>query len=275
MSAKRWALSVFFVWHVVSTVLGSLDPSNVVLQPVGPPRHPENDPLAATLTPALDRAAAVAAAFPETLTRVARPLRGMFGAYLEITGLSQNWKMFSAPPEVHQYLRVRYYVGPRGDVLQTVANPAWTATELVLPAHREDEVRLFRGYRDSFRDKAMTTALQRFQRNRDANLLRPDTSSTELPSDLAPIGRYFARRFERDVLQPDERVLRTEIWYGVAPMPPPGATLDRPVTEARLSVLRGYYEGPVQDHFGRPVYPGYHSTEGEADIFWVLEYFEP
>jgi hypothetical protein len=192
--------------------------------------------------------------------------------YVNLTGVAQNWKMFSNPPQVHQYLRVRYYIGRGKD---GTVSPAWTATELVLPAHPENGLRLVRGYRDAFRDKAMTVALQRFHSKRADALVRSDITSRELPDDIAPIGRYFARRFANRTLQADERILRTEIWYGVAPMPPPGATLNRTATDARLSVLREYYEAPVQGHFGRPVYPRYHSVEQEADIQWFLEYFEP
>jgi hypothetical protein len=195
--------------------------------------------------------------------------------YLAATGLGQNWKMFSSPPLVHQYMRVRYYVGPRGASGGGAAGAVWQATELIQPAHREDRIRLLQSYRDSFRDKAMAIALSRFRRNRDADLIRPDTTSAELPNDLAPIARYFARGFERRNLRPDERVVRAEIWYGEAPMPPPGSDFDSARTEARWAVLRTYYQGPVENHFGRPVYPVYHNVENEADIAWVLEYFEP
>jgi hypothetical protein len=268
MSAKHWALSAYFVWHIVSTVLGALGASNTV-PPVGASRRPPGDALAAALTPVLDEIAAVVGPVQGALTREGSPL-WPFTRYLAVTGLSQNWRMFSAPPQEHQYLRVRYYVGPNREI----SNPVWTATELVLPGHREDELRLFQAYRDSFRDKAITVALSRFHGAR-ADLVRRDTASAELPDDLAPIGRYFARRFEKQALRPDERILRTEIWYGEAPMPPQGSTLDRASTDLRLAVLREYYDGPVQDHLTRPAYPVYHKSEVEADINWVLEYFEP
>jgi len=274
MSAKRWALSVFFVWHVIATSLGSLALSDP-LPPVGASEQPDPNLIAATLQPALDSVAAIVTPLPEALARAAGPLRRPAAIYRDIIGTSQNWKMFSIPPQVHQYLRVRYYVGPRDDAGQTAGGTPWTATELVLPAHREDRVRLFQAYRDSFRDKAMTVALQRFHRNRDDRLIKPDTASAELPDDLAPIGRYFARRFERQALRPNERIVRMEIWYGVAPMAPPGTTPDRARADARQSALREYYAGPIPNHFGRPVYPVYHAGEEESDITWVLEYFEP
>jgi len=269
MSPVRWVLSLFFAWHVTAIALGSLQSPGVVV-PVGPPRHPEHDRLAAALTPRLDMLAAAIEPIPAAIIRVARPLRPLYARYLQTTGVSQSWKMFSNPPQVHQYLRVRYYVGSAAD-----AEPAWTATELVLPAHREDQVRLLTAYWASSRDKALTSALQRFHQNRDNRLLKPDTRSTDLPDDLAPIARYFARRFQRAALRDDERILRREVWYGVAPMPGPGGEIDRLRAAARLEVLGEYYQGNVDNHFGRPRYPPYHAIEEEADITWALEYFEP
>ena len=42
-----------------------------------------------------------------------------------------------------------------------------------------------------------------------------------------------------------------------------------------MSVLRDYYQGPVENHFGTSAYPPYHSEQDQADIRWFLEYFEP
>jgi hypothetical protein len=273
MSARRFALSVFFAWHVLAIGLGSLASPGAVLS-VGPPRNPDNDPLAAALTPTLDRVAAAVYPAAGVFDHAPLLLRRLVGDYLALTGVSQSWKMFSNPPQVDQYLRVRYYVGSREGNGQSPVR-LWTATELVLPAHREDEIRLFSGYWAAFRDKAVTSALARFHGGRSADLLRPHTTSAELPDDLAPILRYYARRFEQTTLRSDERILRGEVWYGTAPMPAAGTAEDLQRTEARRRVLSEYYNGPVENHFGRPEYPVYHVAQTEADIQWLLEYFEP
>src|ERR1041384_403871 len=101
--------------------------------------------------------------------------------------------MFSNPPHIDRYLRTRYYI-------ETPQGRRWTVTELVMPAHREDRIRLLQSYRDSYQDKAMEIALVGFQRARKPSLIAPATKSAELPDDLAPIGRYFARRFEQHEL---------------------------------------------------------------------------
>jgi hypothetical protein len=274
MTIKRFALSLLFAWHVLAVGLGSLASPGAVV-PVGPPRYPENDVIAAFVTPRLDALAAAVYPAASMFDRAPLLLQQAVGNYLSLTGVSQSWKMFSNPPMVHQYLRVRYYVGPAAGAGQVTERPSWTATELVLPAHREDEVRLVRGYWDAFRDKAMTSALGRFHQSFDPKLIKPETKSAELPDHLAPILRYFARRFERTALRSDETILRSEIWYGTAPMPAPGETAEPGRVEARHDALREYYQGPVEDHFGRPVYPVYHAGQREADILWVLEYFEP
>jgi hypothetical protein len=272
MSAKRFVLSLFFTWHIVAIGLGSLASPGAV-GTVGPPRHPQNDALAAFVTPRLDTFAAAVAPLAKAYDHTPLIVRQLSANYLELVGVSQSWKMFSNPPMVHQYLRVRYYVGSAG--ANDHARPSWTATELVLPAHREDQVRIVRGYWDAFRDKAMTSALARFHAARPTTLIRPDTKSAELPDHLAPIVRYFRRRFEETALRPDERVLRAEIWYGTAPMPPAGDRDEPGRLETRYSALQGYFEGPVENHFGRPEFPPYHAGQREADINWVLEYFEP
>jgi hypothetical protein len=188
--------------------------------------------------------------------------------------LSGEWEMFAPPSEVDRYIRLRYFVG-RGDAAAG-ASPAWFATELVMPAHREDRLRLLQAFRDARRDKALNIARSRFRED----LLSRDLSQPEqidpatLRDDLAPVARYFARRFARDRLLDGERVVRIEIWYGFAPNPPPGAASYLGSPEARQGILRGYYGGPVEDHRRVSGYASYLSAEVEGDITWVLEYYE-
>ena len=149
------------------------------------------------------------------------------------------------------------------------------ASELVMPAHREDRVRLWQSYRDSYQDKAMEIALIGFQRRRKANTIAPGTKSTELPDDFAPVARYFARRFEQRVLtEAGDKVVRIEVWVGNADADKFGEAVDTKRLARRLEVLQSYYEGPVERRFNVPPYPPYHAGETEADIQWILEYFE-
>jgi hypothetical protein len=147
------------------------------------------------------------------------------------------------------------------------------ASELVVPAHREDRVRLFQSYRDSSRDKALMVALENFHRARESLTLRSDMRSSELPDYVAPVTRYFARQFEREHLLSTERIVRTELWYGMATIPPPGFSIEAS-RQARQSVLSKYYSGPVEFRGAIPAYSHYLAHEQEGDIIWTLDYYE-
>ena len=146
--------------------------------------------------------------------------------------------MFSNPPRYDEYLRVRYYIGR-----EKGSRPTRMATELVMPAGREDQLRLFRAYRHSYEDKAYSIALERFYANRPAHLIAPNTRSQDLPDDLAPIGRYYARRFAARALTARERILRVEVWRGSALTPPPGQAADKAARLARQAALLEYLPG--------------------------------
>src|SRR5688500_17316842 len=126
MSRSRWILSLLVVSHATAVALGSI--------PTPPP-----DQKSRPSPGVLDRlAGAVARAHAAArLERVKSATR----AYLDLVGLPQEWSMFAPPPEEGEYVRVRYFVRGRNGA-------TWTATELVMPAHREDRVRLWQSFRD-------------------------------------------------------------------------------------------------------------------------------
>ena len=201
-----------------------------------------------------------------SLPSVPRP--GPVRAYISMTGLAQEWAMFSNPPHEDQYWRVRYYIQPP-------EGRRWMATELIGPAHQEDRVRLARSFQASYQDKALELALGGFVKRRKPGAIRPDTSPSELPDDLAPIGRYFARRFAAATLsEAAGQVVRTEVWVGRASNKPFGSPVDRERLLERRVALLEYADGPIENRRRVPPYPPYHGVEKEADIEWVLEYFE-
>ena len=260
MSRARWIVSTFIAWHLLSIVISSL-PSDAWIDRTEPP----------TLFPSLARTAdALGAALSPMVAAVRRASTWAVGNpaawYIEMTGMGQNWAMFSEPPKDDRYWRVRYYVEP-------TAGRSWTATELIGPSHREDRIRLLQSYRDSYRDKAFEIAFAAFVKRRKPSAIRPDTRPDELPDDLAPIGRFFARRFAA-TLPPGERIVRTEIWVGIVGNKPPGRPMDASGDAERRAALLGYTEGPVEDRLMvRPI-PPYHGVEQEGDIRWLLEYYE-
>ena len=273
MSRNRLALSAFLAWHVFALTLADIPfPGIDPLPPVDLSRHVADDPIAATVAPALD---AVIEPFAPRIAPVLyamRPIRRAVNVYVGTLRLDQHWGMFVNPPIVNQYMKVRYYVG--SSLLTGVPRVTWTATELVLPAHREDRIRARQSFRDSSRDKALGISLDDFSVKLAKYVDAEGHLPRELPDDLAPIGRYFGRRFEREHLNSNERVVRTELWYGESPNPARGVAPDPAVVEARLAVLRTYYGGPVRGpalSYGTLTYG---ASEKEADIKWMLKYFE-
>ncbi len=274
MSAPRLALSVGLLWHVLALCVGAIPPPGTLPSDIAV-RRPDTDVVARRATPALDWLALSLAPLAEWCATATAPVRPVVDTYLGALGLRQQWRMFSVPPVVDEYLRVRYYVGPvSSDPGGNAPAPRWVATELVMPAHREDMPRLVRSFRDSYRDKAMAVALEAFARRRREAAIRPDTRPEELPDALAPIARYFSRRFAATGLLPEERILRTEVWYGTALITPVGEMSTPAARDARRATLAAYYGGAVEERFAVPPYPPYNAGETEADIQWVLAYYE-
>jgi hypothetical protein len=259
---KSVLLSLFLAWHLLAIALGALPDPNVLTKV-----EPRTVPVSG-LTRALDAVAARFAVVPSTLWYVTAPVRYVAGHYLRVTGVGQKWMMFANPPRYDEYMRVRYYVAG-----EEAPQPRWMATELIMPTGREDGLRLFRSFRDSYQDKAYATALERFYAKRGAALMEPNTPSEALPDDLAPVSRYFARRFAR-ALPPGERVVRTELWYGRAWNRAPGASIDPEAYAERRAALLEYYDGPIENRFRLEPYPQYHTMEAQGDLQWVLDYFE-
>jgi hypothetical protein len=262
---RRYAIPAFVVWHLLAIIEGAIPPPT---QYVYPPRSFPSPAgaLVDSVTPLLDRLSAGVVPVVSVLKQSTAPIRPLARRYRRLGGLGQTWNMFSNPTRVDRYVRARYYI-------QMPQGRSWTATELISPAHREDRVRLFQSFRDSYRDKALNIAFRNFHEDRKEDAVRPDTRSTELPNDLAPIVRYFSRRFSRN-LAGGERIVRVEVWYGTASTPPPGRPIDEARLRARLAVLQNYYDGPIEQRVRVPLIPPYHGGETEADIRWVLEYYE-
>jgi hypothetical protein len=265
---KRRLIGIFLGWHLFAISVGALPPSERLSN--FPPRDPSSalNPVFYRVTVALDGAARGAAVVERALLRATSPVRRLVAFYLRITGLGQTWAMFANPPTYAQYMRVRYYVNPP-------SGRTWTATELVLPSNREDRVRTFQSFRDSYRDKALAMAMSRFYTRRKADLIAPGTRPEQLPTELAPVARYFSREFARTHLASGaERIVRTEVWAGTAPIPPLGEEADSGDRLDRAVALENYYDGPIEQRINVPTYPPYHAGEREADIDWLLEYYE-
>ena len=275
MSAPRRVLSCFIAWHLIALTVRALPSPELLPETQGnsgsAPAVPPTEHRDGALTQGLDAAAATLRPIALGLERLARPIAWPADAYMKAIGFAQTWRMFSIPPTVAQYVRLRYYVAGQRSVS---GGAEWSASELIVPALPENRVRLARSYLDSSRDKAVMVALENFHKGRRSVRLRPDIRPDELPDYVAPVVRFFSRRFEQERLRPDERVVRVEFWYGVAPIAAPGSPDETSLRSGRAPFLQPYYDGVVESRLAITRFPPYLSREQEGDITWVLDYFE-
>jgi len=258
VSSDRWLVSTLITIHLVAISVASLpDPRELSL--VGSASRPTaaDDALARTVTPTLDAAVAALAPLEDRAFRLTTPLRTLTRTYIQ-AGLGQRWNMFSNPLTADQYVRVAHYV-------ESSRQPGRIRVfrELVLPGQRENRARLVH----MFRDKAIINSLEALAFN------RLETHDAARSSDLYPVGAYFGNRFKAAYLAPDETVVRTEVWFGAAPMPPPGRRLTERALQQRWDVLQRYWDGPDEaPPAGTPPLQG--TLQGEADIAWRLDYVQ-
>ena len=251
MTDHRGALSILIVFHLVALVLASLpDPDELNLVQ---PRVSTGD----AVTRVLDRSAAWLRFVEPQLVTLTKPLRVVTEPYITI-GLRQKWNMFANPMAVDQYVRVDQYV-------ESPAAPQsiHVFRELALPAQREDRVRLVH----KFRDKAVLNALEAF------TVARRQERAERLPGDLQPLARYFRSRFQREYLNGDEHVVRTDVWFGQVAIPPPGQRLTTEQRESRIAALAAYWDGPAEA-VRTAVAPMPGALQREEPIVWRLEYVD-
>ena len=244
MSRERLALSFLIAFHIVALAVNAI-PSPTPADD-GAEARPPNDPIAALLTPAVDRLASWFAIAESYAFDASRPIRLLTRPYVD-AGLRQQWDMFGRPQTTNQYVRLVYYVA------SSEQPGVHTIRELIFPADPEGSVRV----RHAFRDKAVLNAIE---------------GSSVGPNDLASLTRYFRRRYARSHLPPDALIVRTELWYGTAPMAHRGERLAEQVARARRRVLAGYdMSAPTM---AAASVPQISDSEHEADIVWTLQYVE-
>jgi hypothetical protein len=274
MSGVRWLLSLLLLYHLVAVAADAI-PSPDELTGVAEVRHPHDDGIAALVTPMLDRAALSLARFEPTLFAWSQPLRQITQPYIS-AGLRQHWVMFAGTITGARYVRLDYYVATDG----SLGNPQ-VFRELVLPSAREDRVRWLRQYLDKAVVNTLDTYFTNLAKYHGAfDGIEPPgrpsalESSESLPRDFVPLLRYFRTRFQRTHLPANARIVRTDLWYGVAEIPPPVQPVNDRVSKGRRKLLNEYQEGPTRIVGTASTNPQRGAVEQEADILWKLEYVE-
>ena len=260
MSRERQLLSLLIAYHLAAVTFAAL-PAPRDLNPVQDIRHPEQG-VSAWLAPAFDGLATWLSKIQPALFRASEPVRLVTRPYVD-AGLRQKWNMFSNPGTDDQYLRVDVVVGrAAGDGGSAGGRPV-AHQELVFPADDESRPR----WVHQFRDKAIFNALENYflRLRREDDYQAPDASRVQ---DLRPVARHFTNAFLRTHPRHAARLLRTELWHGTAPNPPPGNALASTILRARLLRLEQYRrEVAASTAVAAPVVG---RREREADLVWTL-----
>jgi hypothetical protein len=255
MSAQRAVLSALISCHLLAIGVDALPPPDR-LSPVLSIRHPDGNVVTRFLTPLLDATAQRVSWLEKRLYDMTGWLRPLTRPYVAV-GLRQRWDMFADPDVTNLYVRLAYTVS------QSPTEKPRVIQQLVYPARQEDQPQFVY----EVRDKAILVAIRALAHARR-------TKQVADPDDILALTRYFAKRYTTDYLTDGRTIVRTEVWYGVAPIAPPGQRLGGDSLASRLDALRTYYEGPVWAFIprGSPVTVG--TLEREADIVWQLVYVD-
>lgn len=260
MSPHHWLASFLIAFHLIALTLAAI-PQPSERAPIEPLQPRQSDGASSTLSAGLNRFAALMASAEGSLLSNAHPIRQLTQPYVN-AGLPQVWIMFSQPWTHDQYVRIDHYI--RSDHGQHVTR------ELVLPAQREEKTRLVH----AFRDKTINRTVE-------AYLLAIGDESSEQALAERPVAESRMEalvRHARSGGRPDgpgggADFIRSEVWYGRAPIPRPGVVVDLSSHRERLEILEGYRTRVLE---GAPAGPTYRlwASQREADITWQLIYIQ-
>lgn len=264
MSRNRYLISALLSFHLIALVVSAVPPPED-LASVDAARFPqEADIVSRIVTPILDTAADGIGAVEPSLFYALRPLRSVTRAYTR-AGLGQRWTMFVHPSRSDQYVRLDYFVSP--DPLSPRAD---LFRELVLPVDPAERLAYFRG--KSIRN-SIRYYHQRLEQAEKTASMSQDEQNRTAARRLATIARFYRERLERDRKDLSGRVVRTEMWYALAPSPPPGQRLTAGEIERREMALAGYRNTRIAN-VARPGAPRLRVAQPDADLTWVLLYVD-
>ena len=265
MSSTHWLISGFIAFHLLSLVVGATPDPATLEKPAAPVRT-ELTALGRAVAPVLDATVDPIRAVDAALWNATSWCRRSVRLYLATTRQFERWNMFSRPHRRIEYVHLRYYTATAGSDLLHVQR------ELVFPGHRGTNPRLFKSFADSFRDKAMASALEFHDRRLEQERKKGDVDSAleRSQQDLISIIRPFAHHQASALLAPGDRLVRAELWRGFAPMPRPGEVLPFDVYEERQAALSGYDAVGDFALIAGTELPSLGDITHDADIEWVL-----
>jgi len=235
----------------------------------------DEDAISVRVRPVMETSGGLVSGFAGGAWALTMPMRSVAKRYVNTLGLVQNWQMFANPPRGSEYLRLRYYSAPGAARIAGRQDRAWTVTtELVFPVAPDDQSHTMAAFWQAHRDKAISNAFGAYFRARisriDAGLPPPVAHDLDgaLARTLVPVTRYFAARYVQTALPRDERLVRTEVWYGWGRSRARGELSVAP--ESRAGALARYYAGRSQQQVSRPPFQPLDTLEREADLVWML-----
>lgn len=227
MTLSQRLISCFIIGHVIATLaaaipglddFGTFPMSRTESEYVGP------------LTASLDRAAAQVIWLHRLAWNLTTPVRRATDKYVRVTSLYQKWNMFWNPSRRFRYARVGYRLTLDDGSMRT-------EYQNIMPAGPTDQWKLVSAYFDSFTDKALTVAGERYHdRAASADSRGEALSDEERRQVLRPYTRYFGHRRIEAGLPPGTRLTAVEFWWGISPMPPPGVDTGRRFTDPSSAI---------------------------------------
>jgi hypothetical protein len=236
MTRARWFVSLLLACHLLAVLTAAIpSPADMAFAASQP-----TSALATGGKSSLDALATMVQRATTALYAVVAPIQIIARPYVR-AGLYQRWNMFSALSTDDHYVRLDYEVQEGTDYQ--------VYRQLILPSSREDRPRWVHNYRD----KAVINALNAYLRERADAPRQPSRQ-------LDPLARYLTTRY-RDQHGIAGRILRTSVWYGVAPGA--GKTSEVGGEPGRAAVLEHYYGNSAV-----PVAPAMRPVYREGDITW-------
>jgi hypothetical protein len=262
MSRSQRLISGFIIFHVLAITVAAIPAPDKTL-----PEYRSSEVgltyLGRALAPLADAIVAPLRAFHVDAWSATHTLRAVARPYILATRHYEKWNMFWRPSRYHEYIALTYYVAVPGSNLLRVHR------ELVSPAHGEGGTRLLNSPSDPFRDKAISLIIETYFDKVSRERARNPSAPLEPPQEiLFPIVNAFARRFNATGIAADEALVRTELWRGTAPIPPPGQVTAPAVLDERRRTLEGF-QGRV-DVVPTDRLPRLGDGLQEADLTWIL-----
>jgi hypothetical protein len=267
MSRPQWLASAAIVFHLAALAVAAI-PAPHLFDHGAITQSSRDTAPAPAVGAAFDALARHVSALQRALYRAATPFRVVTAPYLAAGFGNQRWSMFSKPFLHDHYVVVEHW-------LVDDAGARTRLRELVLPEDDEDEVR----WSHSYRDKAILNILEGLSAGLESRRARGEAGleirdlaqDDELLQLIEPVARWATHRIR---VEEGQTLLRTAVWLGEAPNPPPGALVPQEERDARREVIATFRAGR-RDPLPATARPDARGAMfRDHDVLWTLIYVD-